>query len=69
MSDTRITDSKPGDLEEFVLGRAAFERISAVEGIEPSVASRDRSRDFDEQGLAHDARRRAIIEAHRPRRD
>lgn len=69
MSDPRIPEGKPADPEGFVLGRAAFERISAVEGIEPSAASRDRSQDFDERGLPPDARRRAIIEAHRPRRD
>lgn len=51
----------------FVIGRAAFEKISAVEGIRPRKASRTRAVEFDRRGLSAEERRREIISAHRPK--
>lgn len=51
----------------FVVGRGAFEKISAVEGIHPSKASRTRAADLDRRGLSAEERRREIISAHRPK--
>ena len=51
----------------FVVGREAFEAISAIEGIRPSAASRARAVAFDRAGLSAEERRRAIIDAHRPK--
>ena len=52
----------------FVIRPASFEKISAVEGIEPTEASRRRIQDFERKGLNPDERRREIIDAHRPKR-
>lgn len=52
----------------FVVGRAAFEKISAVEGIRPTEASRARAIEGDRRGLTAEQRRREIISAHRPKR-
>ncbi len=51
----------------FVLGRAAFEKISAVEGIKPTEEAKSRAAEFDRNGLSAEGRRRAIISAHRPK--
>jgi hypothetical protein len=63
-SRTRSRNATSG----FVLGRTAFEKISAVEGIRPTLASRARAAEFDCSALSPEERRRAIIEAHRPER-
>lgn len=52
----------------FLLRPASFEKISAVEGIEPTEASRRRIQDFERKGLNPEERRREIIDAHRPKR-
>ena len=44
----------------FTLGRAAFEKISAVEGVRLSRSMKDEFRKFDRQGLSADERRRAM---------
>jgi hypothetical protein len=49
----------------FVLGRERFAKISAVEGIELSGAMKKRIRDSDRKDLSAEARREAIIRAHR----
>lgn len=59
---TKTDGRRPG----FVVGREAFETISAVEGIRPSAASQARAAEFDRRGRSAEERRRAIIEAHRP---
>lgn len=44
----------------FVLGRAAFAKVSAVEGIRPTQAMEEEFREYDRQGLSAEERRRAI---------
>lgn len=51
----------------FTIGRAAFEKISAVEGIRPTKASQTRAVEGDRRGLTAEQRRREIISAHRPK--
>lgn len=69
MTKRKPDPTKPdGRQRGFVVGREAFEIISAVEGIRPSVASQVRTAEFDRRGLSAEERRRAIIEAHRPTR-
>lgn len=48
----------------FVLGRSRFEKISAVEGIRTSAASREMFADFDRRGLSDEERRAAISRKH-----
>lgn len=50
---------------KIVIGRARFEKISAVEGIKLSAAMRKRAAQFDRAGLSAAERRREIIKAHR----
>jgi hypothetical protein len=45
----------------LVIGREAFARISAVEGIELNDAARDAFAEFERQQLSREERRRAII--------
>jgi hypothetical protein len=44
-----------------VIGREAFARISAVEGIELNIAAKDAFAEFERQQLSHEERRRAVI--------
>ncbi|MBU6297117.1 MAG: hypothetical protein KGJ79_12750 [Alphaproteobacteria bacterium] len=46
----------------FTLGRAAFARISAVEGIRLTPEMENDLREFDEKGLSGSERRKAILE-------
>jgi hypothetical protein len=48
----------------FVLGRARLEKISAVEGIRISVATRRMFAEFDREQLSPAERRKAIFEKH-----
>lgn len=48
----------------FVLGRAAFDRISAVEGLRRDAASETMFADFDRRGLPPEERRQAIRARH-----
>jgi hypothetical protein len=50
---------------KFVIGRERFTQISAVEGIKPTAAMRERAAEFDRQGLSAAERRREIIKVHR----
>jgi len=56
MSKSRTTITKG-----FRLGRAAFEKISAVEGVHLSKTVKGEFRKFDRKGLSADERRRAIM--------
>jgi hypothetical protein len=48
----------------FVLGRARLEKISAVEGIRTSAATRRMFAEFDRNELSPAQRRKAIFEKH-----
>jgi hypothetical protein len=48
----------------FVIGRAKFAKISAVEGIKLSSSMKKRAAEFDRAGLSPEERRKAIIRAH-----
>jgi len=48
----------------IVLGRSAFRKISAVEGIKLSKESETLFSDFDRQGLSAEERRRVLLERH-----
>jgi hypothetical protein len=48
----------------FTIGRAAFDRTSAVEGLRRDAASEDMFADFDRRGLSAEERRRAIQARH-----
>jgi len=64
MAGLKIT-SKKTPYARFVLGRERISKISAVEGIELSGAMKKRISDSDQKGLSAEARREAIIRAHR----
>lgn len=51
----------------FVIGCAAFEKISAVEGVRPTEASQLRAIESDRRGLSAEERCREIINVHRPK--
>jgi hypothetical protein len=63
--------SKPsgpkGSRKGFVLGRERFEKISAVEGIKTSNASRRMFADFERKGLSDEERRAEIFRKHAKR--
>jgi hypothetical protein len=48
----------------FVLGRDRLEKISAVEGIKTSAATKRMFAEFDRKGLTPAQRRKAIFEKH-----
>ncbi|MCM5557280.1 hypothetical protein [Pleomorphomonas sp. JP5] len=48
----------------IVLGRSAFNKISAVEGIKLSPSSERMFADFDQQGLTAEQRRLALLKKH-----
>lgn len=54
------TPTKPAGA--FVIGRARFAKISAVEGIKKPADSRRMFEDFDRKGLTPEQRRKAIFE-------
>ena len=66
---SRVPVADPGQPRDggFTLGRDAFARISAVEGIELTPEAQARAAEFDRRGLSGEERRRAIIKAHRPK--
>lgn len=49
----------------FVLGRVRFEKISAVEGIKTSAASKRMFAEFDRRGLSDAERRAAILQKYK----
>ena len=69
MASQKRPPGKSGDRPAgFMIGRVAFEKISAVEGIRPTEASRSRAIESELRGLSAEERRREIIRAHRPKR-
>ena len=54
----------PSQSASFVLGRAAFDRISAVEGLRRDAASEAMFADFDCRGLDAEERRQEIRARH-----
>lgn len=50
---------------KFVLGRGAFAKISAVEGIALTPAMKKRAEEFDRRGLTPAQRRREILKLYR----
>ena len=60
---TRSPDAPRPTPAGFTLGRQAFARISAVEGIHLTAEMEARFAEFDDQGLSANQRRRAISEA------
>ena len=48
----------------FILGRTAFDRISAVEGLRRNAASEAMFAEFDRRGLGAEERRRTIRAQH-----
>lgn len=56
--------SKSRKGQGFILGRARLEKISAVEGIKTSDATRRMFAEFDRKELTAEERRRAIFEKH-----
>lgn len=56
--------STPSMHSPFILGRAAFDRISAVEGLRRDAASDAMFADFDRRDLSAEERRRAIRARH-----
>jgi hypothetical protein len=55
-----ITPSPKAVAKGFKIGRRAFAKISAVEGIHLSPAMTEDFGEFDRKGLSADARRKAI---------
>ena len=51
-------------IKGFVLGRAAFAKISAVEGVALTRDAQKMFADFDRQNLPADKRRAAIVAKH-----
>jgi hypothetical protein len=49
----------------FIVGRADFAKISAVEGIHLRPAMKDRAAEATSKGLSAEEYRKAIIRAHR----
>ena len=65
---TRIEEKDSEEDKGHVIGREAFGRISAVEGIELSEAAKNAFAEFERQDLPHEERRSAIIRRfNRPR--
>lgn len=63
MAPTKTTSRKV-DRSSSAIGRERFEKISAVEGIRTSAATKRMFADFDRKGLTAEERRRAIFEKH-----
>jgi len=58
-------NAKKGGTVSGIVGRKAFAKISAVEGIRLTPEMKRRAAEFDRKGLSPEERRRAIIAAHR----
>lgn len=58
--------TKPSSIPSggVVLGRSAFKKICAVEGIRLSRASERQFSEFDRLGLSSEERRRVLLEKH-----
>jgi hypothetical protein len=57
---TKTLGRPPNAKSGYILGRRAFARISAVEGVRLSSEMEERFRDFDLKGLSASERRKAL---------
>ena len=55
-------DTKTG---RFVIGRASFEKISAVEGITPTKGMKDRASEAKRRGMTAEEYRTSIVRSYR----
>ena len=65
MAKRRKSVTKGGKVGGFVVGRAHFAKISAVEGIELTAVMEKRASEASQKGLTADEYRRAIVRSHR----
>ncbi len=65
MAKQRKTVSKGGKAGGFVVGRARFAKIGAVEGIQLTQAMEKRASEASRKGLTAEEYRRAIVRSHR----
>ena len=59
---TKTLTKRPPSSRGFTLGRVAFARISAVEGIRLTSEMENDLREYDEKGLSSSERHKAILE-------
>lgn len=59
--NARYRARSAGAAESFTIGREAFAKISAVEGIRLSAEVEEAFREFDRKGLSAEERRREIM--------
>ena len=65
MPKQRKTIAKGRNVSGFVVGRARFAKISAVEGIHLTEAMEKRAAEADRKGLAAEEYREMIVRSHR----
>jgi hypothetical protein len=65
MAKRKKTVAKDAKVSGFVVGRARFAKISAVEGIHPTPAMEKRASEAGRQGLTAEEYRRTIVRSYR----
>jgi hypothetical protein len=65
MAKQKSTETKSGKARKFVIGRADFAKISAVEGIRLTESMTKRADDARAKGLSTEEYRATIIRSHR----
>ncbi|MDB5554005.1 MAG: hypothetical protein JWL86_3989 [Rhizobium sp.] len=65
MAKQRKTVTKCAKAGGFIVGRAGFAKISAVEEIELTPVMEKRASEADRKGLSAEEYRRAIVRSHR----
>lgn len=65
MAKQKKTTAKGAKTGRFVIGRASFDKISAVEGIEMTPAMQRRAGEARAKGLSSEEFRRTIISRYR----
>jgi hypothetical protein len=65
MTKQKSTESKGGKTGRFIVGRDAFEKISAVEGIRLTPPMKKRANDARAKGLSASEYRESVIRSHR----
>jgi hypothetical protein len=65
MTKTKRSDAKGKKKGGFVVGRAGFGKISAVEGIRLTPAMKKRATDAERKGLSAEEYRRTIVRSYR----
>ncbi len=65
MAKQKKPDAKGAKPTGFVVGRAGFSKISAVEGIHLTPVMKERARDAGRKGLTAEEYRRTIVRSHR----